>query len=116
MAVSNFPIPQNIHDVRRFIGLASFFRRFVKDFALLARPLTDLMRLKFEWRWTEKEEEAFKALKTKLIERPILALYDPKLETELHTDASKIGVAGILMQRGVDGLLPSLPLGGTRPL
>ncbi|KAG6464992.1 hypothetical protein O3G_MSEX014865 [Manduca sexta] len=104
-AIQNFPTPRNVHDVRRFIGLTSFFRRFVKDFALIARPLTDLMKSKFEWKWSDDQEAAFNILKEKLVERPILALYDAKLETELHIDASKLGVAGILMQKGVDGLL-----------
>lgn len=105
LAIDNFPTPRNVHDVRRFIGLASFFRRFVKDFALIARPLTDLLKSKFEWKWTTEQSESFRILKSKLVERPILALYNPNLETELHTDASKLGIAGILLQRGVDGLL-----------
>lgn len=102
-AISNFPEPKNVHDVRRFIGLASFFRRFVKDFALLACPLTNLLKTKFEWKWTDEHTKAFNTLKEKLIERPVLALFDAHLETEMHTDASKIGIAGILMQRGNDG-------------
>lgn len=105
LAITKFPLPKNVHDVRRFLGLTSFFRRFVKNFAFLARPLTDLLSSKFEWRWTDEHTKAFNALKDRLVEQPILALYDPKLETELHTDASKIGVAGILMQRGRDSLL-----------
>ncbi|CAB3248007.1 unnamed protein product [Arctia plantaginis] len=102
-AISNFPEPQNVHDIRRFIGLASFFRRFVKDFALIARPLTDLLRSNFEWKWESSHKHAFELLKQKLVERPLLALYDVTLETELHTDACKSGVAGILMQKQVDG-------------
>ncbi|KAG6458358.1 hypothetical protein O3G_MSEX010822 [Manduca sexta] len=105
LAVSNFPVPRNVHDVRRFIGLASFFRRFIKDFALIARPLTDLLKSNFIWKWNDEHFSAFNTLKQKLAERPILALYDVKLETELHTDASKLGVAGILMQRHCDGSL-----------
>lgn len=105
LAVSNFPVPKNVHDVRRFIGLASFFRRFVKDFALIARPLTDLLRSNFAWKWGDEHIRAFETLKQKLIERPILALYDAKLATELHTDASKLGIAGILMQTDSDGIL-----------
>ncbi|XP_022830950.1 uncharacterized protein LOC111359588 [Spodoptera litura] len=104
-AVSNFPTPNNVHDVRRFIGLTSFFRRFVKDFSLIARPLTDLLRKRVTWRWSEEQMTAFETLKQKLVERPLLALYDSKLETELHTDASKHGIAGILMQRNRDGTL-----------
>ena len=105
VAVSNFPVPKNVHDVRRFIGLASFFRRFVKDFSLIARPLTDLLKKQFQWKWTDEHTSAFETLKSKLIERPLLALYDSKFETELHTDASKYGIAGILMQRSQDGLM-----------
>lgn len=102
IAISNFPVPRNIHEVRRFIGLASFFRRFIKDFALLACPLTNLLKSKFEFKWTDEQAKAFNTLKEKLVERPVLALFDMNLETELHTDASKIGIAGILMQRGND--------------
>ncbi|CAK1589624.1 unnamed protein product [Parnassius mnemosyne] len=99
------PPPQNVHELRRFIGLTSFFRRFVQNFALIARPLTDLLKASFEWTWTHEHIKAFETLKKKLVERPLLALYDPNLETELHTDASKQGIAGILMQMGRDGLL-----------
>lgn len=98
-AVSKFPSPTNTHDVRRFLGLASFFRRFVKDFALIARPLTNLLRKDTPWKWTSEEEKAFETLKGYLIERPVLALYDHTAETQLHTDASKMGLAGILLQR-----------------
>lgn len=105
LAIENFPVPRNVHDVRQFIGLTSFFRRFVKNFALIARPLTDLLKSKFAWKWTAVEAESFKILKAKLVECPILALYDRQLETEIHTDASKLGIAGILFQRSLHGVL-----------
>lgn len=98
-AVKNFPIPSNLHTVRQFLGLASFFRRFVKDFSILAKPLTHLLKNNSPWVWESEQQAAFDALKHSLIQKPTLALYDPKLTTELHTDACKIGVAGILMQR-----------------
>lgn len=98
-AVSKFPAPRNQHEVRRFIGLAGFFRRFVKGFALIARPLTNLLKKDVPWQWGEAESNAFECIKTQLTSRPILALYDHGAETQLHTDASKLGVAGILMQR-----------------
>ncbi|CAB3224051.1 unnamed protein product [Arctia plantaginis] len=98
-AVSKFPVPCNQSDVRRFLGLAGFFRRFVKDFALLARPITNLLRKDTTWQWAESQQNAFDTLKRLLVERPILALYDHRAETQLHTDASKFGLGGILMQK-----------------
>ena len=98
-AVSKFPKPTTPHNVRQFIGLASFFRRFVKNFSLVAQPLTKLLKKDTEWRWTKDEHDAFEKLKRMLVNRPILALYNPNAETEFHTDASKIGIGGILLQR-----------------
>lgn len=98
-AVSSFPIPKDVHGVRQFLGLASYFRKFVKGFASVAQPLTELLKKANTWRWEEKEHEAFNKLKESLINRPVLALYNSKAETELHTDASKWGLGGILMQR-----------------
>lgn len=60
---SIFLTPRNFHDMRRFIGLASCFRRF--DFALITRLLTDLLRSKFEWKWIDERTNAFEVLKQK---------------------------------------------------
>lgn len=75
----------------------------MRNFAVIARPLTDFLRVKSEWRWSDKQSEAFRILKEKLVERPVMALYDARLDMELHTDASKLGIAGILMQRDIEG-------------
>lgn len=101
-AVAKFPEPRNQHEVRRFIGLASFFRRFVKGFAMIARPLTNLLRRDVQWKWGTTETDAFETLKSCLITRPVLALYNHGAQTQVHTDASKFGVAGILLQRTGD--------------
>ena len=98
LAVKEFPVPKNVHEVRQFLGLAGYFRRFVRSFGEIARPLTNLLKKDFTFKWTESESQAFDQLKNKLLERPILALYNPKLNTELHTDASALGVGGILLQ------------------
>ncbi|CAG4966949.1 unnamed protein product [Colias eurytheme] len=102
-AVSKFPTPLNQHDVRRFLGLASFFRRFVKDFALIVKPLTGLLKKNAPWKWGEEEATAFTEIKKRLTSRPILALYDKNLETQLHTDACRFGIAGILLQKDEKG-------------
>lgn len=102
-AVKDFPTPQNVHNVRQFVGLASFFRKFIKNFAILAKPLTGLLKNDTPWVWGEEQQNAFQVLKDKLISRPILALYSPSLATELHTDASKMGVGAILFQKQESG-------------
>lgn len=86
-SVADFPLPQNVHNVRQFLGLVSFFRKFIQSFAQIAYPLTKLLKKNVTWEWTTEQKDSFDVLKSKLIERPVLALYDPTAETELHTDA-----------------------------
>lgn len=97
-AIQNFPAPNNVHKTRQFLGLASYFRKFVKGFGEIARPLTNLLRKDVKWQWTDIEESAFCTLKNALCSRPVLSLYNPELRTELHADASSLGIGGILMQ------------------
>lgn len=100
LAVEHFPISKDVRAVRGFIGLASYFRRFVKNFAIIIRPLTDLLCKNKRYEWGEQQDDAFKTIKQLLISRPILAMYDPNAYTEVHTDVCLNGVAGVLMQRG----------------
>lgn len=101
-AVKSFKAPENVHEVRQFIGLASFFRRFVEGFASIAKPLTSLTKSNVPWIWSEAQEKSFSKLKEVLISRPILAIFNPDYLTELHTDASSIGLGGILLQRATE--------------
>jgi hypothetical protein len=98
-AVKNFLTPTNQRQVRQFLGLASFFRRFVQGFSIIAKPLTQLLKGDQSWVWSLDQQKAFEELKNTLVHKPVLALYSPEANTELHTDACKIGVAGILLQR-----------------
>ncbi|KYB29884.1 hypothetical protein TcasGA2_TC031567 [Tribolium castaneum] len=104
-AVKNFSPPKNVKQIRQFIGLTGYFRHFVKNYALIARPLTNLTRKGVNWKWDTEEELAFERLKEILTSRPVLSIYDPTAVTELHTDASSLGVAGILLQYQTDGRL-----------
>lgn len=104
-AVEKFPIPRNQHNVRQFLGLASFFRRFVPGFSIIAKPLTHLLKKDAAWTWGAEQDTAFKTLQQKLVQKPTLALYDPHAVTELHTDACKVGLGGILLQRNECGVL-----------
>lgn len=108
VAVERFSPPRTVHQVRQFLGLTGYFRQFVKDYAIIAKPLTMLIRKSVEWKWMEKEEQAFQQLKNVLVGRPVLALYNPEAITEVHTDASAVGLAGILLQVQQDSRLHPL--------
>jgi len=85
-AISKFKQPTNVHEVQRFLGLTGYFRRFIKDFSLKARPLQNLLRKDTKFVFDEACIKSFKLLKEELIAYPVLALYNPAAETELHTD------------------------------
>lgn len=108
-AVSDFPTPVNVHQVRQFVGLASFFRRFVYKFASIARPLTQLTKTDISWTWGPEQQSAFDEIKARLVSRPVLALYNPEYITEVHCDASKVGMGAILLQK-VDETSPLRPV------
>ncbi|GFT50535.1 retrovirus-related Pol polyprotein from transposon 17.6 [Trichonephila clavipes] len=69
-AVRNFPTPKNIHDIRSFLGLSSYFRRFIKGFCYLAEPLQSLLKSGVEFHWDPEEVEAFNSLKKALTSDP----------------------------------------------
>ena len=105
-AVSNFPTPTNLHEIRQFLGLTGYFRKFILKYSLLAKPLQDLLKKDSCFKWECDQKNAFLELKNKLIERPILAIYNREAYTELHTDACKWGIGAVLFQKQIDGLKP----------
>lgn len=104
-AVKNFPQPKTSHNVRQFLGLTGFFRRFIAKYAQLTKPLTKLLKKEAPWEWSEDQQRAFDKLKQLLTERPTLTIFDPHANTEIHTDASQIGISGIMLQCGQEGIL-----------
>lgn len=85
--------------------MTGYFRKFINNYSLIARPLTNLLRSDEEFRFEEKEKSAFEQLKVILCTKPVLKLYDKDAVTELHTDASMHGYSAILMQMGSDNKL-----------
>ena len=103
-AVNKFPTPTNVKEVRSFLGLASFYRRLVPEFAKIARPLTQLLRKEAPFQWAEQQQTAFSDLKTVLCSERVLAYPNFKNPFILAMDASKVAVAAVLsqVQNGVE--------------
>lgn len=98
-AVMKFPQPRSQKELQSFIGLSSYFRKFIQNFSTIARPLTDLLKKDKNFLFGEEEIIAFQTLKQKLSEHPVLRIFDPALETEMHTDACQIAISAILLQK-----------------
>lgn len=102
-AVANWPTPTTIRQIRRFLGMASWYRRFVENFSTIAAPLTRLTRKNVRWTWGAKEDTAFQTLKQALISVPVLACPDFTKKFILQTDASNEGLGAVLTQNFEEG-------------
>jgi hypothetical protein len=97
-ALKSLPIPNNIHDLQKFLGMAGYYRRMVKSYSNLTKPLTDLLQKRVKFLWNKEQQAAFEIIKRILTSYPVLAHFTPGLTTIIHTDASLTGIAGILVQ------------------
>jgi len=97
-AVKDWPIPRTVAEIKRFIGLARYYRRFVQDFSKIAASLTKLTRKGEKYVWTEECTSAFEQLKKKLISAPILKTPSGTEGMVIYSDASGKGLGCVLMQ------------------
>ena len=72
--IEEWPKPNNLHESHSFIGMCSYYRRFIEKFSIIAGPLHDLTKKKFKFQWTTKENDAFNELKKRLMSSPLLVL------------------------------------------
>ncbi|CAL1372707.1 unnamed protein product [Linum trigynum] len=99
-AIQEWEPPTKVPELRSFLGLANYYRRFIKGYSNIAAPLTDLLKKNKAWDWSERCQEAFEALKAAVIKEPVLVLPNPTLAYEVQTDASDFAIGGVLMQEG----------------
>ena len=105
-AVEDWPVPTSVHDIRSFLGLAGYYRRFVRGFSSIAAPLSDLVKHDKKWEWTAVQQAAFDALKSALTNGPTLLTPDEKLPYVVSTDASGFAIGAALCQDQGQGLQP----------
>ncbi|XP_070668228.1 uncharacterized protein [Malus domestica] len=97
-AVENWEQPRTVTEVRSFLGLASYYRRFVKDFSVIALPLTRITRKDVKFEWDDNCEQSFQQLKYCLTRAPVLTLPDDSGDFEIYSDTSLNGLGYVLMQ------------------
>ena len=86
--ILEWPMPKSVKDVQKFLGLANYYRQFIEGFAMVARPLHDLVKKDKKWEWMEKEEKAFKKLKERFTKELVLAAPDIDKKMRMEMDAS----------------------------
>ncbi|GES79803.1 retroviral-like aspartic protease 1 [Rhizophagus clarus] len=103
-AIKNYPVPKNLTQLRAFLGLASYYRRFIKDFSKISTPLYMLLKKDIPYEWNQDRHQVFQFLKEKLITAPLLAYPDFTKSFLLFTDASITALGAVLEQEQEDGL------------
>ena len=98
--VLNWKPPTTVHEVRSFLGMAGYYRRFILDFSRVAKPIMTLLKNQTKFVWSSKCERAFQTLKRLLTTAPVLAQPDIEKPFDVYCDASGIGIGCVLMQEG----------------
>nr|CAH66120.1 OSIGBa0146N20.5 [Oryza sativa] len=99
-SVLNWKQPKTVSEVRSFLGLAGYYRRFIENFSKIARPMTRLLQKEVKYKWTEDCEQSFQELKKRLVTAPVLILPDSRKDFQVYCDASRLGLGCVLMQEG----------------
>ena len=98
--VTKWEAPTTVEEIRSFLGLAGYYRRFIKNFSKIAKPMTELLKNDTKFIWTEECEASFQELKKRFVTSPVLILPDQTKDYEVYCDASRRGLGAVLMQEG----------------
>ena len=99
-AIKEWLVPRNVAEVRSFMGLARYYKRFITGFSKIAHPITSLQRKEEKFQWTKECEKSFQRLKQLLTSAPILRIADPNVDFLVCTEACKEGLGRVLSQNG----------------
>ena len=102
--VLEWPTPKYVKDVQKFLGLANYYHQFIEGFTLIAKLLHDMVKKNKKWEWTEKQERAFRELKKRFTEEPVLAAPDLDKKMRMEVDASDYATGGVLSMEYEDKL------------
>ncbi|CAI7787228.1 unnamed protein product [Closterium sp. NIES-53] len=105
-AVRTWKTPENVKELRKFLGFANYYNRFVPQYAKIATPLTNLLKKNTPFKWEDVQQQAMEQLKTALTSAPVLILPDPQKDYVIEADASDQAVRAVLMQDQGKGLQP----------
>ena len=98
--IEDWPVPKDVTDVRSFMGITSYYRRFIEGFSRIVNPITSLQKKGKKFDWNQKCEESFKRLKTVLTSVPILRIAHPNEEFVVCTNACNDVLGNVLTQEG----------------
>jgi len=100
--VIEWPVPKSVKDVQKFLGLANYYRQFVRNFAKIAKPLHEMTRKENKWSWRERQQKAFEELKERFMTEPVLVTPDLDKEMRVEANLSDFAIGGVLLMKCED--------------